>query len=84
MLVIFTMTMKDTEGLCFNEGFVVSEVTSGLTLNFQRYESVQFLVGYIAMVTCAAHLTCSEGGYGRDNRSTHIKAAPTRKWHCHS
>lgn len=79
MLVIFTMTIKDTKGLK-GEGFVVSEVTSGSL----RYESVHFFVEYIAMVTCAAHLTRSEGGYGRDNRSTHIKAAPTGKWHCHS
>lgn len=38
---------------------------------------VHFLLGYIAMVTYAEHLTYSGAGYVQDNRSMRIKAPPT-------
>lgn len=59
----------NTRGLYTNAGFVVSKVTSSLTLSFPGCDDGgALLTGYIIMVFYAAHLTCF--GYVSDYRST--------------
>lgn len=45
---------------------MVSEVTLGITMDFRVTRVVHFLLGYITMLSYAAHLTCSEAGYDGD------------------
>lgn len=56
VLTLHHQLFTDYRGLYFQSGCVVSKVPSGLTLETMV---VHFLVGYIAMVTYAVHLTCS-------------------------
>lgn len=70
----FSTSRNKIGGLLHKAGFVISEITSGLTLSVMKL--VHFLLEDISMVTYAAGLTCSRAGYETNQFSG--------KWHYHS
>ncbi len=72
-----TESVKLTWGLYYEAGFLLSEVTYGLTLGFQTYKCGLLLTGCTTVVTHAERLTCSWAGYVWDQKSAGINAPPT-------